>query len=118
MMQRDDLVSFGDMIDAARRTQQIASDKDESAFEADEVVPLALTCLVQVIGEAARQVSVPGRAALPQIPWPDVVGMRNRIVHEYRNLDLDVLWDTVIDDLSPSSRRWKWSSRPNRRILQ
>ena len=47
------------------------------------------------MGEAAAQVSDAGRAELPAIPWQQIVGMRNRLVHAYFDIDLDILWDTV-----------------------
>ena len=65
MTQRNDLVSFGDMLDAARRARRLAHGVDRESFETNEVLQLALTHLVQIIGEAAREVSTPGRSALP-----------------------------------------------------
>jgi uncharacterized protein with HEPN domain len=101
MTQRDDLISFGDMLDAALEARRIAAGMDRADLEANRVVQLALLHLVQIIGEAAREVSEQGRSALPQIPWPRVVGMRNRIVHDYRNINLGVLWDTLTNHLPP-----------------
>jgi uncharacterized protein with HEPN domain len=68
---------------------------------ANDVLQLALTHLVQIVGEAAREVSPQGRALLPQIPWHQVVGMRHRIVHDYTNVDLNILWDVVGQNLPP-----------------
>jgi len=55
--------------------------------------------LVEIVGEAGARVSKEERAKHPQIPWDDVVGMRNRLIHGYDMVDLDILWDTVKDDL-------------------
>jgi uncharacterized protein with HEPN domain len=57
--------------------------------------------LVEIIGEAANRVSRPTRVRYPQIPWPQIAGMRNRLVHGYDVIDLDLLWDTITDDLPP-----------------
>ncbi len=55
--------------------------------------------LVEIIGEAAARVGTESREKYPSIPWLQVVGIRNRLVHGYDAVDLDVLWDTIIDDL-------------------
>jgi uncharacterized protein with HEPN domain len=62
---------------------------------------LALVRLIEIIGEAATRVSKETRAACPIIPWDDVIGMRNKLIHGYDSVDLDILWDTVTDDLPP-----------------
>lgn len=60
---------------------------------------LALTKLVEIVGEAAKQVSEEGRAEFPNVPWSAAARMRDRLVHHYFDIDLDVLWNTVVDDL-------------------
>ena len=60
---------------------------------------LALTKLVEIVGEAAKQVSQPTRQAIPSVPWSAAARMRDRLVHHYFDIDLDVLWATVTDDL-------------------
>jgi uncharacterized protein with HEPN domain len=62
---------------------------------------LALTRLVEIIGEAANRVSEKTRQKNPQIPWPQIIGMRNRLIHGYDVVDLDLLWDTITNDLPP-----------------
>lgn len=56
---------------------------------------LALTRAVEIVGEAAAQVSEAGRDELPAIPWAQIVGMRNRLVHAYFDINRNILWDTV-----------------------
>ena len=73
-------------------------------YDDDENLRLALTHLVQVIGEAARQVSNQTRAENPEIPWREITGMRNRIVYDYLNVDEDVVWQVVSQDLPPLLR--------------
>ncbi len=62
---------------------------------------LALTKLVDIIGEAANRVSQATREYHPSIPWGDIVGTRNRLVHGYDQVDLDILWRIVSDELPP-----------------
>jgi len=60
---------------------------------------LALIHLVQVIGEAARQVSAEFAAAHPEIPWAIITGMRHKLVHDYLGVDEDIVWQVVTTDL-------------------
>jgi uncharacterized protein with HEPN domain len=101
MTRRDDLVLLGDMLDAASRAQRLAAGVDKASYDANDTLQLALTRLVQIVGEAAREVSEHARSSLPQIPWPLIVGMRHRLVHDYRNVDLDILWNVVTVNLPP-----------------
>jgi uncharacterized protein with HEPN domain len=98
-MQQDDLLYLGHMLDMARKAHERASALDQGEYEFNEDVQLALTHLVQVIGEAARHVSSEMQLSLPEIPWRGIVGMRNRIVHDYLGVDEDVVWEVVTGDL-------------------
>jgi uncharacterized protein with HEPN domain len=62
---------------------------------------LSLIKEIEIVGEAATQVSEVTREHLPGIPWADIVGMRNRLVHAYFDINLEILWRTVQDDLPP-----------------
>jgi uncharacterized protein with HEPN domain len=55
--------------------------------------------LLQIVGEAASQVSAEFRSANPEIPWDEIVGMRHRVVHDYLGIDEEIVWKTVGDDL-------------------
>ena len=100
-MQKDDLVYAGHMLDMARKALDLVRDKNRSDYNSDEALRFALAHVVQVIGEAARHVSKKFCDANSQIPWKAIVGMRHKVVHDYMNVDEDVVWDTVIKELSP-----------------
>jgi uncharacterized protein with HEPN domain len=100
-MQKDDLVYVGHMLDIAHKVLQKTSDLDRAEFDGDENLRLALAHLLQIIGEAARRVSSEFRRAHPKIPWSAIVGMRHKVVHDYMNVDEDVVWDTVTNELAP-----------------
>ena len=85
----------------ARKAAAKASGVTYEAYEADENLRLALTHLVQVIGEAARQVSREFSREHTEIPWQDIVGMRHKVVHDYLGVDEDVVWRVVTEDLPP-----------------
>jgi len=63
------------------------------------MMQLALTRLVEIIGEAANRVSAETQGQCPRIPWSEIIGMRNRMTHGYDSLDLEILFDTVAHDL-------------------
>jgi len=62
---------------------------------------LSLVKCVEIIGEAASKVSAETRSRHPLVPWEEIVGMRNRLIHAYFDIDLDRVWDTVTADLPP-----------------
>lgn len=103
-MQKYDLVYVGHMLEMSEKALALVGDKDRAAYDEDEVLRLALTHLVQTVGEAARHVSREFCDGHPQIPWRAVVGMRHRVVHDYMNVDEDILWDTVLTNSPTSSR--------------
>lgn len=61
----------------------------------------AIVNVLQIIGEAATQVSVETRRSMPGVRWADIVGTRNRLIHAYHEVDLNIVWDTVEIDLPP-----------------
>ncbi len=98
-MPKDDAVYVAHMLETARRALRIVEGKRSVDFFADETLRLALTRLVQVIGEAARRVSVGFVQTHPEVPWKAVTGMRNKLVHDYMGVDEDMIWDTVTKEL-------------------
>ncbi len=98
-MPKDNWVYVGHMLDMCRQSQEILFGKDRADYDREIVLRLALTHLVQVIGEAAQQVSKEFQDLHPQVPWREIIGMRNRIVHDYLNVDEDVVWEVVQNDL-------------------
>jgi uncharacterized protein with HEPN domain len=86
-MQRDDRVYLEHMLDAATRAHGKVTSRSLEEWESDEDLRLAVTHLVQTIGEAARNVSDEWRSAHPEIPWREAIGMRNVIVHNYLGVD-------------------------------
>ena len=72
-----------------------------SEFEDDRQHQLAILKAVEIIGEAASRISEETKAKHPGIPWSEIIGMRNRLVHGYFAVRLDRVWRTVQDDLPP-----------------
>jgi uncharacterized protein with HEPN domain len=89
------------MLDAARDALTFVHGRTRQDLDTDRLLSYGLVRAIEVIGEAASKVTADGRGAAPGIPWPSVIGMRNRIVHAYYDIDLDRVWDTITDDLPP-----------------
>ncbi len=100
-MPKDDLVYVGHMLDKAHEALSFVRGKTRQDYDHDTALRLALTHLIQVIGEAARHVSPQFRDRHTQIPWDAIAGMRSKIVHDYMNVDEDIVWDSVTQELPP-----------------
>jgi len=94
-----DLVYVGHMLDIARKAVGKTAGLARDAYDADENLRLALTHLVQIIGEAGRHVSREFCLAHPEIEWADMIGMRHKVVHDYLGVDEDIVWQVVTEDL-------------------
>ena len=99
-MRRDDAWLL-DMLLAARRAVEFAAPLTFSEFENDDLHQLAILKAVEIIGEAASRISEETKAKNPSIPWTQIVGVRNRIVHAYFAIQFDIVWQIVQDDLPP-----------------
>lgn len=84
-----------DMLRAARRAVQYASPVTFEEFAEDPMRQDAMFRVIEVIGEAAAQIGEETRNATPDIPWKEIVGMRNRLIHGYFAADLEIVWRTV-----------------------
>jgi uncharacterized protein with HEPN domain len=88
-----------DMLLAARKVQKFTQDVNWKQFQSDEVLQNAVMRQIQIIGEAARKVSPKFKQAHPGIPWQGIIGMRNRLVHEYFRINADRVWEVIEKDL-------------------
>jgi len=99
-MSRDDpLVRLRHMLDFARQAEQMIAGSSLDALRRNSTLNLAITRLVEIIGEAATHVPSHLRDRYPGIPWSQIVAMRNRLVHGYDVISEERLWDTLIDDI-------------------
>ena len=89
------------MLDAAKQAIEFTRGRSSADLYRDAQLALALTRLVEIIGEAAKNVSAETRATQPQIPWRAIAGTRDRLVHAYFDVDLEQLWQIVAVDLPP-----------------
>jgi uncharacterized protein with HEPN domain len=101
MPRHDADVRLRHKLDAAREGVQMAQGKTRAALDADRPLNLSLVRLLEIVGEAASRVPARERAKYPGIPWAQIVGLRNRLIHGYDNVDFDILWHIVTQDLPP-----------------
>lgn len=89
------------MLDAARRAIAFTQGRERIDLDTDEMLALALVRLVEILGEAAKNVSQDLRDQSPDIPWRQMAGTRDRLTHAYFEVNLDIIWDIVNNDLPP-----------------
>ncbi|MFH1434215.1 MAG: DUF86 domain-containing protein [Pseudomonadota bacterium] len=87
------------MLDAAREAVSFTAGKSRDVFNQDRMLVLSIVKCIEIVGEAAGTVSEETRSAHPDIPWTDIIAMRNRLIHAYFNVNLDIVWNTVNSDL-------------------
>jgi len=95
----EDRVRLKHMLDAALEIQQYAQSATREDLSHDRKLVHSLVRLLEIIGEAATQVSEELQEDVPGIPWFVIIGMRNRLIHAYFSIDLDVVWSTSTDDI-------------------
>jgi len=100
-MRNEDVIRLRHMLDAAREAIGFAQGMTRSDLDSDRKLVLALVKEIEIIGEAAYQLSPAAKEQVPDMPWNDIVGMRHRLVHAYFDINLDILWRTLQEDLPP-----------------
>lgn len=101
----DDEARLRHMLDAVRRARDLSEDKELGKLAPDDETALALTRLLEILGEAASRISSELRSLHPEIPWRDISDTRNRVIHEYFDVDMEVVEAIVKDDLPPLTQQ-------------
>jgi uncharacterized protein with HEPN domain len=96
---RDDRERLLDMLEAIERIDRYAV-RGRAAFDRDELIQSWVIQQLQILGEAAARVNSGLRAAHPEVPWRQIIGMRNVLTHGYFEIDLDIVWSVVEHDLA------------------
>lgn len=98
MSQPDD-IRIRHMIEAGERAVGFVAGRSRADLDTDEMLRFALVKLVEIVGEAAKQVGDETRRRYPAVAWSGAARMRDRLVHHYFDINLDILWSTVTEDL-------------------
>ncbi len=99
MARHEDRIRLRHMLDHAEEAVEMALDRSREDMDADRQLNLSLVRLLEIVGEAAARVSQESRNKYSDIPWMAIVGLRNRLIHGYADVDLDIVWDIVRHDL-------------------
>jgi uncharacterized protein with HEPN domain len=97
----DDISRINHIIEASQKALNITKTRKRSDLDQDDVLGLALVRLLEIVGEAAWGISEKLRSKYPDIPWRAMTGMRNRLIHGYFEVNLDVVWETITAQLPP-----------------
>ena len=99
MSRHDPTVSLRQMRDHAHEVAELVRGRTRGDLDSDRLLALAVVRLLEIIGEAAARVPAEERARRPGIPWASIVGLRNRLVHGYDEVDHDIVWEIVTTDM-------------------
>ena len=98
MSRHDDTITLRQMLDYIKEASALAQGRTRADIESDRMFFFALLKLVEIVGEAATRVTEATQTAHPAIPWREIIGTRNRLIHGYDAVDYDILWDIVTAD--------------------
>ena len=101
MPHRRGMVRLRHMLDHAREAVEMMKGKTRADLDADRKLNLSLVRLLEIVGEAAGRTPAEERSLFPGIPWPEIVSLRNRLIHGYDSVDFDILWNIITNDLPP-----------------
>jgi uncharacterized protein with HEPN domain len=100
-MQPDDATRIRHMVEAAETAERFIAGRQRTDLDTDQMLLFALIRAIEIIGEAASKVSLETRMATPSVPWPAIVSMRNRLIHAYFDIDRDIVWKTLTEEIPP-----------------
>jgi uncharacterized protein with HEPN domain len=92
---------LNDIIDSIEDIWSFTKDMSYKDLESDKKTLYAVIRCLEIIGEAVKKIPKIVREKYPEVPWKEIGGMRNKLIHEYFGVDIETIWDTIHDDLSP-----------------
>ena len=99
-MPRDVLDYLDDIADAMDPALEFVAGMDAQQFYADRKTAFAVIRALEIIGEATKRIPEAVRVRYPNVPWRQMAGMRDRLIHEYARVDLAIVWQTIVEDIT------------------
>ena len=100
-MKPDDRIRIQHMIDAGEEALSFTSNVTKENFSKNRMLILSVIKDIEIIGEAATKISEETKLNYAHIPWKDIVGMRNRLIHGYFDVNIELIWNTIKNNLLP-----------------
>jgi hypothetical protein len=116
-MKRDAAVYLDDIIESIRKIEEYTKGLDLEGFTKDFKTQDAVIRNFEIIGEAARSIPSEIKKKYPLVPWKSMIGMRNKMIHEYSGIMLEVVWKAVKEDIPPLEKHLK-EIRAKQKILK
>ena len=99
MSRRDPHLTLSQMLAYVREARELAQGRTRADLDRERMLELAVLRVLEVIGEAATRLPDEVRERHPEVPWGSIVGLRNRLIHAYDEVDLDIVWDILTLDI-------------------
>jgi uncharacterized protein with HEPN domain len=99
MIVKNDSVFLRHILDAIKRVEKYLSDVSESAFDQDSLLQDGIIRQIEIIGEATKNISTMTRNKYRKVPWKDMAGMRDKLIHGYFGVDINAVWETAQKDI-------------------
>ena len=94
-----------DILDAIAKAEEFVSGMDYQAFRQDDKTVFAAIRALEIIGEAAKKIPAPVRQKYAAVPWKNLAGMRDKLIHDYMGVSLEIVWRTITEDIPPARQQ-------------
>jgi len=98
-MVKDDLAYIEHILDCIRKIKEFTNGLSLNDFSVNELVQDAVIRNIEIIGEASKKISYDTKQIYYEIPWKEIAGMRDKLIHDYLGVDVEVVWRTIAEDI-------------------